>query len=82
MLAFVVGHIDLFSRFGDGLKGRFAHLSRFAHKCHHSAVGIYAGINVQQVDSPDMRDGIRNSLDHLAIPTLGKIRYALDEFHN
>lgn len=72
----VTAHVNQFRRALYALEGGFGHRFRLAGKGYYCAVGGLAWINVQQRNTFDGLDGLRDTLDYLFIAALAEIGHA------
>ena len=80
MRAVVPAHVEHLRRLGDGLEGRFGDRLGRADEGDHRAVGVPAGVHVQQFDALDGLDGIGDLLDFGRVFSFREIGHALDDF--
>jgi hypothetical protein len=81
MRAPVTAHVNQPGRPGDGLKGSLTYRLRFPDKGDYRAVGIGAGIYVQQLGPVDAGNCVRDRLDHILIPPFGEVGHTLNQLH-
>ncbi len=79
MLSGMAAEVDRFRGLGHTAQCRFQHGPRFSGQCDHRAIVIGVGVHVEHPGSPNAAHRPHQSLNSLAVATLGEIRNAFDQ---
>jgi len=80
MGAVVTAHVNQLLRLRTAPESRFNHIFRLPHEGHDRAVRRLAGIDFQQLDAGDGRNGSRDGVDDRPVTAFAEVGYALDDF--